>query len=194
MVVWCLRVDSGYRHTGLQPVALPSELRRHIGDAGRIRTCGHWVAASSLSSWLQRHMVSAERLELPLTASETVVLPIRRNRNTGVPGRNRTCDAMLFRHTLYQLSYRDILATRTGFEPVTCEVTVRCSDHLNYRAVSLIFKNKALKITSKLDFIDSAQFQHNNSNNLQVTGKLICNNYLIDRCSQNIRKYYKIIQ
>ena len=36
----------------------------------------------ALSTWLQSHMASAERVELPLSASETGVLPVRRSGNS----------------------------------------------------------------------------------------------------------------
>ena len=50
--------------------------------------------------------------------------------------RNRTTDTGIFSPLLYQLSYRGIMATRRGLEPLTSAVTGRHSNQLNYRAVN----------------------------------------------------------
>ena len=52
----------------------------------------------------------------------------------GASDRNRTNDTGIFSPLLYQLSYRGIMATRRGLEPLTSAVTGRHSNQLNYRA------------------------------------------------------------
>ena len=52
----------------------------------------------------------------------------------GASERNRTTDTGIFSPLLYQLSYRGIMATRRGPEPLTSAVTGRHSNQLNYRA------------------------------------------------------------
>ena len=52
----------------------------------------------------------------------------------GASERNRTTDTGIFSPLLYQLSYRGIMATRRGLEPLTSAVTGRHSNQLNYRA------------------------------------------------------------
>ena len=61
-------------------------------------------AALPLGYTVIYHKASAERFELSLTASKTVVLPIRRNGNNAFD-KDRTCDAGFFRPALYHLSY-----------------------------------------------------------------------------------------
>ncbi len=56
---------------------------------------------------------------------------------SGASERNRTTDTGIFSPLLYQLSYRGIMATRRGLEPLTSAVTGRHSNQLNYRAVIL---------------------------------------------------------
>ena len=53
----------------------------------------------------------------------------------GASERNRTTDTGIFSPLLYQLSYRGIMATRRGLEPLTSAVTGRHSNQLNYRAI-----------------------------------------------------------
>ena len=52
----------------------------------------------------------------------------------GASERNRTTDTGIFSPLLYQLSYRGIMATRRGLEPLTSAVTGRHSNQLNSRA------------------------------------------------------------
>ena len=52
----------------------------------------------------------------------------------GASERNRTTDTGIFSPLLYQLSYRGMMATRRGLEPLTSAVTGRHSNQLNYRA------------------------------------------------------------
>src|SRR5690625_1031277 len=47
--------------------------------------------------------------------------------------RNRTADTRIFSPLLYRLSYRAIMAIRTGLEPATSSVTGWHSNQLNYR-------------------------------------------------------------
>ena len=56
-------------------------------------------------------------------------------RINGASERNRTTDTGIFSPLLYQLSYRGIMATRRGLEPLTSAVTGRHSNQLNYRAM-----------------------------------------------------------
>ena len=62
------------------------------------------------------------------------------NKN-GASERNRTTDTGIFSPLLYQLSYRGIMATRRGLEPLTSAVTGRHSNHLNYRAIIMVGAN-----------------------------------------------------
>ena len=58
----------------------------------------------------------------------------------GASERNRTTDSGIFSPLLYQLSYRGIMATRRGLEPLTSAVTGRHSNQLNYRAIYINFR------------------------------------------------------
>ena len=49
--------------------------------------------------------------------------------------RARTCDPLLVRQMLSQLSYAPIMATRKGLEPSTSGVTGQRSNQLSYRAI-----------------------------------------------------------
>ena len=55
--------------------------------------------------------MAAILLSLPIISRLSVII--------GAPGRNRTTDTQIFSLVLYLLSYRSILAPRTGLEPVT---------------------------------------------------------------------------
>ena len=67
----------------------------------------------------------------------------------GASERNRTTDTGIFSPLLYQLSYRGIMATRRGLEPLTSAVTGRHSNQLNYRAV-VVGDNRIELLTSCL--------------------------------------------
>ena len=60
---------------------------------------------------------------------------------SGASERNRTTDTGIFSPLLYQLSYRGIMATRRGLEPLTSAVTGRHSNQLNYRAIIMVGAN-----------------------------------------------------
>ena len=78
-------------------------------------------------------MISAERIELTLLASETSVLTVRRSGNGDTCG-DRTRILRLRAGTPGQLE-EGAKATLTGLEPVTTCVTGKYSSQLNYRAI-----------------------------------------------------------
>ena len=65
---------------------------------------------------------------------------------SGASERNRTTDTGIFSPLLYQLSYRGIMATRRGLEPLTSAVTGRHSNQLNYRANVNMGKSHEIKM------------------------------------------------
>ncbi len=91
---WCLRSESNQRHADFQSAALPTELQRHIEEKN--------------SSMLHRcNMATRNGLE-PSTSSVTGWRANRlhhRAKWNGGNNRARTCDPMLVRHVLSQLSY-----------------------------------------------------------------------------------------
>ena len=58
--------------------------------------------------------------------------------------RARTCDPLLVRQMLSQLSYAPIMATRKGLEPSTSGVTGQRSNQLSYRAIMEIINTYLL--------------------------------------------------
>ena len=89
---WCLRSESNQRHVDFQSTALPTELQRHIVE--------------SLSSPQMHYMATRNGLE-PSTSSVTGWRANRLHHRAKFGGNNRarTCDPMLVRHVLFQLSY-----------------------------------------------------------------------------------------
>ena len=90
-IMWCLRSELNQRHADFQSAALPTELQRHI-------------EARSLSP--QYIMATRNRLELS-TSSVTGWRANRlhhRARENGGKYRARTCDPLLVRQVLSQLS------------------------------------------------------------------------------------------
>ena len=88
---WCLRSESNQRHVDFQSTALPTELQRHIEQ--------------SISS-AQCFLATRNGLE-PSTSSVTGWRANRLHHRAKFGGNNRarTCDPMLVRHVLSQLSY-----------------------------------------------------------------------------------------
>ena len=75
---------------------------------------------------------------------KSAALPIELHQHINKDGaseRNRTTDTGIFSPLLYQLSYRGIMATRRGLEPLTSAVTGRHSNQLNYRAIIMVGAN-----------------------------------------------------
>ena len=105
---------------------------------------GNRTHVTSLEGWrstIELHPHNAKwswREELnPQPADyKSAALPIElHQRINGASERNRTTDTGIFSPLLYQLSYRGIMATRRGLEPLTSAVTGRHSNQLNYRAM-----------------------------------------------------------
>ena len=92
---WCLRSELNQRHADFQSAALHSELQRHVVE--------------SLSSPLMLYMATRNGLE-PSTSSVTGWRANRLHHRAKYGGNNRarTCDPMLVRHVLSQLSYAPI--------------------------------------------------------------------------------------
>ena len=78
--MWCLGVESNRRHTDFQSVALPTELPRHLATRRGLEPL-----TSSVTGW----------------HSKPTELPGR----IGGNNRTRTCDPLLVRQMLSQLSY-----------------------------------------------------------------------------------------
>ena len=89
---WCLRSESNQRHVDFQSTALPTELQRHIEQSSR--------SAQML------YLATRNGLE-PSTSSVTGWRANRLHHRAKYGGNNRarTCDPMLVRHVLSQLSY-----------------------------------------------------------------------------------------
>ena len=77
---WCLRPESDRRHADFQSAALPTELPRHMATRNGLEP-----STSSVTGW------RSKPTELP--------------GHIGGNNRARTCDPMLVRHVLSQLSY-----------------------------------------------------------------------------------------
>ena len=92
---WCLRSESNQRHADFQSAALPTELQRHIVESFR--------------SPQMHYMATRNGLE-PSTSSVTGWRANRLHHRAIYGGNNRarTCDPMLVRHVLSQLSYAPI--------------------------------------------------------------------------------------
>ena len=93
---WCLRSESNQRHADFQSAALPTELQRHVVQSNR--------------SAQMRFMATRNGLE-PSTSSVTGWRANRLHHRAKLCGGNnraRTCDPMLVRHVLSQLSYAPI--------------------------------------------------------------------------------------
>ena len=90
---WCLRSESNQRHADFQSAALPTELQRHMRKlpSSIRKTCD---------------MATPNGLE-PSTSSVTGWRANRLHHRAKFGGNNRarTCDPMLVRHVLSQLSY-----------------------------------------------------------------------------------------
>ena len=89
---WCLRSESNQRHVDFQSTALPTELQRHIVE--------------SLSSPQMHYLATRNGLE-PSTSSVTGWRANRLHHRAKCGGNNRarTCDLLLVRQMLSQLSY-----------------------------------------------------------------------------------------
>ena len=96
---WCLRSESNQRHADFQSAALPTELQRHMRKI-------------TLPQTLRCVMATPNGLE-PSTSSVTGWRANRlhhRARLYGGNNRARTCDLLLVRQMLSQLSYAPVFA------------------------------------------------------------------------------------
>jgi hypothetical protein len=76
------------------------------------------------------------RLRTRFLSADNGVLNHRASRPCGAHDRNRTCDPLFGRQTLYQLSYTcTFLKHVTGIEPATACLQDRCSAELSYTCV-----------------------------------------------------------
>jgi hypothetical protein len=90
---WCLRSESNQRHEDFQSSALPTELQRRMATRKGLEPSTSGV-----------------------TGRRSNQLNYRARQFAGVGGGNnraRTCDPMLVRHVLYQLSYAPVSVSRT---------------------------------------------------------------------------------
>ena len=93
--IWCLRSESNQRHADFQSAALPTELQRHIVESFR--------------SPQMLYLATRNGLE-PSTSSVTGWRANRLHHRAKYGGNNRarTCDLLLVRQMLSQLSYAPI--------------------------------------------------------------------------------------
>ena len=92
---WCLRSESNQRHVDFQSTALPTELQRHIEQ--------------SIRSAQMLYLATRNGLE-PSTSSVTGWRANRLHHRAKYGGNNRarTCDLLLVRQMLSQLSYAPV--------------------------------------------------------------------------------------
>ena len=110
---WCLRSESNQRHADFQSAALPTELQRHTENS------------IEFSKFKWRPGTGSNRR--PLAWQASVLTNWTTRPNNGGNNRARTCDPLLVRQVLSQLSYASIYikfkTTRKGLEPSTSSVT-----------------------------------------------------------------------
>ena len=90
---WCLRSELNQRHADFQSAALPTELQRHVEPRNSRLRCVYMATRNGLE---------------PSTSSVTGWRANRLHHRAKLSGGNnraRTCDPMLVRHVLSQLSY-----------------------------------------------------------------------------------------
>ena len=103
---WCLRSESNQRHADFQSAALPTELQRHIEKIALLKHAPNALC-----------MATRNGLE-PSTSSVTGWRANRLHHRAKLGGGNnraRTCDPMLVRHVLSQLSYAPEYLPLLGF-------------------------------------------------------------------------------
>ena len=92
--IWCLRSESNQRHADFQSAALPTELQRHMrkGTSSFAQICDFMATPNGLE---------------PSTSSVTGWRANRLHHRAKIGGNNRarTCDLLLVRQMLSQLSY-----------------------------------------------------------------------------------------
>ena len=84
---WCLRSESNQRHEDFQSSALPTELQRHMATEKGLEP-----STSSVTGWRSNQL------------NYSAICTFRFEKGGG-NNRARTCDPMLVRHVLSQLSY-----------------------------------------------------------------------------------------
>ena len=119
------------------PVPPPRHFTNGAGDGNRthVTSLEGWGSTIELhpriNQWSWREELNPQPADY-----KSAALPIElHQRVNGASERNRTTDTGIFSPLLYQLSYRGIMATRRGLEPLTSAVTGRHSNQLNYRAM-----------------------------------------------------------
>ena len=103
---WCLRSESNQRHADFQSAALPTELQRHVEQR-----------CSAQNTQMRILLATRNGLE-PSTSSVTGWRANRLHHRAKFGGGNnraRTCDPMLVRHVLSQLSYAPLYLPLLGF-------------------------------------------------------------------------------
>ena len=100
---WCLRSELNQRHVDFQSTALPTELQRHIVESSRSPQMRYWRPGTDSN-------------RRPPAWQAGVLTDCTTGPNIGGNNRARTCDPMLVRHVLSQLSYAP-LALPLGCSP-----------------------------------------------------------------------------
>ena len=99
---WCLRSESNQRHEDFQSSALPTELQRQMATRKGLEPSTSGVTGRRSNQLNYRAKCETVLCQLHKIKSERF--------HFGGNNRARTCDIMLVRHALYQLSYAPLFA------------------------------------------------------------------------------------